>query len=220
MKDFSLAREKMVEGQILTAGVVSPQLLGSFGDIPREIFVPEKLKTVAYKDEDVSVAEGRFLLEPIVHAKLLQAADLQKGDIVLDVGAGTGYSSAILSPSVMTVVALESEEKLLSKAGKLWGKMGLCNIVAVQGDLVTGAQKNAPFDVIFINGAVGKIPEGLVAQLSSSGRLVTVLKPKGHVMGRAVVVRKNADGSASVKEIFDAATPYLPEFMPESSFRF
>ena len=111
MTDFIQARKNMVDCQIHPSGIVDGWILESFQNIPRELFVPEKLQGIAYTDENIDIGQGRFLMEPIVHAKLLQAVAPDKSDVVLDIGVGTGYSSAILCPNVSTVVALENNKK-------------------------------------------------------------------------------------------------------------
>lgn len=220
MINFYQARENMVNGQIETAGVTNLALLDSFGAVPREEFVPEAIQSISYRDEDIDIGHGRYLMSPIVHAKLLQAAQPQSHEVVLDVGCGSGYSSAILSPLVSTVVALDKDEDLLGEAGQCWKALGLCNIASLKGDLRKGAPDGAPFDLIIVNGAVSEIPQILVDQLSDTGRLMTVLKLSGRVMGQAVMVRKNSDGAPSVVPLFDASASYLPEFMPSVTFRF
>ncbi len=220
MLDFSKARTHMVDSQIQTNGVVDPLLLQAFSTIPRELFVPEKLQGIAYQDDDLSIGQGRYLLEPAIHAKLVQAAKPVQEDVVLDIGSATGYSSAILSPLVTTVIAVESNKKQIDKAVRLWNKIGACNIVSIEASLAEGAPLHQPFSLIIVNGAVGAIPEALCAQLSPGGRLVTILKPAGEVMGRAVLVYRSENGQISVREMFDAAAPYLEGFAPTASFQF
>ncbi|MCB1681561.1 MAG: protein-L-isoaspartate O-methyltransferase [Alphaproteobacteria bacterium] len=217
--DFQKARDNMVECQIHTAGVVSPGLLERFKVVPRELFLPEKVRGIAYVDEIVSFGKGRFLLEPIIHSKLLQAARLVPTDIVLDIGGGTGYSSAILSPLVMQVVSLD-EKKYIEKAARLWEKLGLENILPVEGDMPSGAPEHGPFSLILVNGAVSEVARALVNQLSPGGRLLTVVKKPGLGPGEAVIVERLEDGQPSSRVLFEAGTPYLPGFEPVSSFAF
>ena len=199
----------MVDCQIQTAGVVTEGLLKAFEVTPRELFVPEKLKSIAYSDEDIPLGKGRFLLEPIVHAKLVEAARIQPTDVVMDIGMGTGYSSAILSPMVLTVMAVDSNKKYLDKAARLWAELDVCNVIGIEGDLTEGNPENAPFSLIFVNGAVAEIPENLVDQLGPGGRLLTVVKKAGAVMGHATLVEKLDTGGYASTELFEAGTPYL-----------
>lgn len=220
MMNFAQARTHMVDSQIHTCGVVDPLILAAFGSTPREVFLPERLQGIAYQDRELELAQGRYLPDPAVHAKLLQAAEPKEADVALDIACGSGYTAAILSPLVSTVLALESHKKLLDKAVKLWDKMGFCNIVAIEGDLTAGAPAHQPFSLIILNGACAQFPHNLAAQLAPGGRLLTVVKPAGHVMGRAVIGYKTAAGHVSVQELFDAASPYLSGFEPQNTFSF
>lgn len=220
MSDFAAARLNMVNGQIKTAGVINPAILAAFGAIPREKFVRREVQGMAYADEDVQAAQGRFLLEPITHARMIEAATPEPGDIVLDIGGGSGYSAAVLSQMVTTVIALEEDQKLLERATQLWTELDICNVVGVPGQLAAGNPANAPFTLIMINGAVCEIPENIVAQLAPQGRLVTVVRKPGATMGRATLVRSLGNGAFSTYDLFDAGTPYLPGFEPLPAFTF
>lgn len=220
MFSFQQARTNMVDCQIHTSGVVSEAVLAAFETVPRELFVPKNLQKVAYTDEDISMGEGRFLLEPAVHAKMVQAAALKPTDVVLDIGCGTGYSAAILSSMATTVVAVEECQKWLGAAEKVWQDLGVCNVVSFNGKLTKGSPEHAPFDAIFINGAVSEIPENIVAQLAPDGRLVTVIKAPGETMGRAVIVQSLGAGQFSSYNLFSAGSPYLPGFAPKPAFTF
>lgn len=220
MTDFKQARKSMVDSQIATAGVSGRAILDAFLKTPREIFVPKALQGICYSDQDIEISKGRFLLSPMVHAKLLQAAQPKLGDVVLDISCAGGYSSAILSSLVTTVMALDSDGSLLSKAEKKWKEVDANNVVSVLGDLITGAKKHAPFDLIILNGAVSEIPVKLVEQLSDSGRLVTILQETSRKMGCAVLVQKNSGEGFSVKRLFDAHAPFLAELSPLNTFVF
>ncbi|MCF8495537.1 MAG: protein-L-isoaspartate O-methyltransferase, partial [Alphaproteobacteria bacterium] len=128
MKNFSTARAAMVEGQIRPMGVIDPHILAAFGSVPRERFVPDTQQSVAYRDEDVPLGEGRFLMEPAVHARMLEAVSPVKSCRILDVGGGTGYAAAILSRLVKSVTALESSKIFLDRAVRNWESEGLTNI--------------------------------------------------------------------------------------------
>lgn len=220
MPKFAQARTHMVDSQIHTCGVVDPAILHAFNTIPRELFVPEKKQGIAYHDDDLDLGQGRFLLEPATHARMLQAVNPHIGDIVLDIGCATGYSSAILAPLVTTVIALESNKKQLEKAVKLWDKVGACNIVAFEADLKNGAPQHQPFSLIILNGAVAEFPLSICDQLIAGGRMVVVVRPKGQVMGRVIMALKDSHGGVSTKELFDATAPYIAGFEPQAAFEF
>ena len=145
----------MVDSQINPQGVVDQAILESFLTVPREKFVHPGQEGIAYCDEDLPLGDGRSLMEPCIHGKLLQSANLKPSDVVLDVGFCTGYSSAILSPLVSTVIAIESDKALIGDAEKLWEELGCANIAAYQANLREGLPEHGPYDLILFNGAIG-----------------------------------------------------------------
>lgn len=216
---FDIARENMVEGQIRPGNVTHAGVIAAMRQIPRERFVPRHLQGVAYLDEDMALGNGRFLPEPLVLARLIQAAHIQPDEVVLDIACGTGYSTAILGHLAGTVVALESDAKLVAAADTLLHELGVVNAAVVhQADLKSGYPAQEPYDVILMNGSVPTLPEGIVRQLGDGGRLVTVLSEKGH-MGQAVMVtRHGRDFERQV--LFDAALPMLRDFEAPEGFCF
>jgi len=218
MTDFATARINMVEGQVKPNKVTDPVLLQAMLDIPREAFVPGPMKSVSYVDEDIEIAPGRYLTEPMVIARLIAEARIRAGDIVLDIGCATGYSTAVMARLASTVVGLEVDEDLAGRATRTLADQGVDNAVIVTGDLTAGHPDQAPYDVILVNGAVSALPDGIVSQLAEGGRLTCVHSPAGHV-GRARLYRRT-NGHVSHLELFDAATPYLPGFERKPAFEF
>lgn len=218
MFDFATARSNMVESQIRTNKVTDAGVLAAFEATPRERFLPESRARVAYVDEDLEVAPGRFLMEPMVLARLLQAAEVETGDVVLDVGCTTGYSSALLAKLAGTVVALESDPALCDRANEILQDLGIDNAVAVSGELAEGYAKQAPYNVILLDGAVAQVPEAMLSQVAEGGRLVTVMAPQPH-LGQAVLIRKSA-GTTSRRVLFDASVRLLPGFAAAPGFVF
>ena len=151
----------MVESQLRTNKVTDTRILEAFETVPRERFLPEGRSGVAYIDEDLPVAPGRYLMEPMILARLLQAAEIAPGDIVLDIGCASGYSCAILARLADTVVALEADEALSQQAETALQDLVIDNAVVVQGDLTQGYAKQAPYNVILLGGAVAAVPERL-----------------------------------------------------------
>ncbi len=219
MTSFSQTRKNMVDSQIQTAGVISPSILDAFRNVPRETFVPEQLRNVAYGDGDLPIGGGRYLPEPIVHGRMVQAADPKKRDRVLDVGGGTGYAAAIMASVAGEVVALEEDRQFLDYATQVWAHMGLTNIAPAIGHLTTGFKQGAPYDIIFVHGAVAEIPVQLAAQLAPGGRMLTIVKQPGRVMGQATLTI-SAGNSHSSRVLFEAAAHYLPAFAPQPVFVF
>ena len=218
MQDMSAARLHMVEGQVRTNDVTDKRVTDAMGRIPREAFVPAAKVALAYAEVCVEVKPGRFLLDPRSLGKLVQLAEIQETDRVLDVACATGYSSAVLSALSADVVALEEDgelAKLATSALRDCPKLG--RLVGVEGAHRDGAAAQGPFDVIFVNGAVEEIPPQWVGQLKEGGRLITILRD-GPVGKANFCVRK---GSALSRRVaFDATVPVLPGFERAKSFVF
>lgn len=208
----------MVESQIRTNKVTDQRVIAAFEAVPRELFVDEAKRGFAYIDEDLEVAAGRYLMEPMVLARLLQAAAPQPGDIALDIGCATGYSTAVLAQLAETVVGLESDRHLMGEANRTLNALDVDNAVVVEGALKAGYQKQAPFNVIVFQGAVSEVPEAVKRQLAEGGRLVAVVCDEAGI-GRGTLIQRAGD-SFSARILFDAATPLLPGFAREAGFVF
>ena len=206
-QDFADVRRNMVEGQIRTNRVTDPRIIEALGEVPRERFVPKQLQGVAYIDEDIEVAPGRHLMEPMVFARLAQGAQITEKDVCLDIGSATGYSATVLGRLAGTVVALESDTELARQAEENFNALGADNILQVQGPLEAGYPRQGPYDVILIDGAVENVPDAILAQLADGGRLVAVLCRPGDY-GRATLFVK-LHGTISDRPLFDAAVPQL-----------
>jgi protein-L-isoaspartate(D-aspartate) O-methyltransferase len=216
---FAQARENMVENQLRPNKVTDPAVLDAVRQIPREQFVPRHLQSIAYVDEDIPLGNGRYLREPVIVARLIQEAAVKRGDIVLDIGCNSGYSTAVLGKLAATVVAVEADDALADEAEKLLHDLDVCNVVVVrQKDMREGYPQQGPYNVIFINGSIPAVPPRIKAQLADGGRLVTVLSGTGH-MGQAVLITRDGE-SFSQRVLFDAATPTLKGFETAKSFVF
>jgi protein-L-isoaspartate(D-aspartate) O-methyltransferase len=216
--DYQTARTNMVESQVRTNKVTDRRLIDALLAVPREQFVPAALRGIAYVDEDLPLGDHRYLIEPMVLARLLQSADLDGRERVLDVGCATGYASAIAARLVAQVVGLESVAAHARRARELAGALGIRNLEIVDGALGAGAPGRGPFDVILVGGAVAAVPETLKAQLAEGGRLLAVIK-RAIGLGQATLTVRLGDVYSS-RILFDAATPLLPEFAPQESFVF
>jgi protein-L-isoaspartate(D-aspartate) O-methyltransferase len=197
--DFELARRNMVASQIKTSEVTDPLVIDAIGKVPRERFLPAARQSLAYIDEDLEVAPGRWLMEPMVAAKLIQLADVQATDHVLVVPCGAGYLAAVLAHMAGSVVAVEQEGAVRDAAAKVLSDLGADTVAVIAGDIQTGCAAQAPFDVIIFDGAVSEVPDGIAAQLADGGRT-------GEAFGR--------------RTEFDAYIPVLPEFQAKISFVF
>lgn len=223
MFDFAKARKSMIDSQLRPSSVVDERILAAFEAVPRELFVPANLKTMAYCDESISLPRGKLLLPPMVHARLLQAAVPQPHEIVLDVGCANGYSSAILARLVSTVIALEDDKTMAAQVEKLCEETGSCNVLSIEGILDKGCSKHGPYDIIIVNGACAEAPQSLIDQLSPEGRLLYIHKAPGARAASARLVKKQSGVEAcafSSYTLFDALVPYLKGFEPASEFAF
>lgn len=220
IQDFSLARQAMIDSQIHPMGVISEPLLEAFQAVPREMFVPEALASICYCDEDIEIAPGRYLMEPAVLGRMIQALNPNPEQVALTIGSGIGYNAAILSHLVTTVVALEEDLSLIKQAQASWDSLSCCNIVAVTGPQNEGAPVNAPYDIIVVNGSVASVPEEIKKQLTIGGRLVVPVKPASSVMADVILIERVDDENFVEKSLFSSGTPYLQGFEPAKEFVF
>ena len=220
--DFSELRVKMVDGQVRTTDVTSLPLLDAMLAVPREAFVPDSRKALSYIDENILISDrsgqgARYLMKPSPFAKLVQLAEIGPNDKILDVGAGTGYSAAVLSRLAKSVVALESDASLADRATTTLSSLGYDNVSVVRGELMAGHKAGAPYDVIIVEGSVGELPEALPAQLAEGGRLV-VVEGRGNAGVARIYLKSN--GVATGRRVFNAAVKPLPGFETAPAFEF
>lgn len=221
MADFAQQRTNMVESQIRPSDVTDRRIMRAMLEVPREQFVPAALKPLAYMDQDIPLAnampgsEPRSLLAPRTLAKMAQLAEISMGDVVLDVGCGTGYAAALMGKLSETVVALESDPELAELASKALSNLGFDNVAVVTGPLVAGYPQEGPYDAIFVGGRVEQMNPDLLDQLKDGGRLVAVRGTARHA--RAVIWRR-IGASFDEQEAFEAGAPLLPGFEKAHSF--
>lgn len=222
MSDFATARQKMVDGQVRPSDVTDFRIIDAMLGVPREAFLPESLRAIAYLDLDIDVSTAaspakRYLIKPVVVAKMLQAAEISESDKVLVVGCATGYVAAIVARLARQVTATESDTTLAATAAKTLTHLGIGNVTVQSGNAADGFPGDAPFDVIVLDGATEVIPEGLFGQLGMGGRLVGVFantKPP-----RAALVTRSQDDFGH-RPLFDASVPVLPGLHRRPEFVF
>ncbi|PPR11402.1 MAG: Protein-L-isoaspartate O-methyltransferase [Alphaproteobacteria bacterium MarineAlpha11_Bin1] len=208
----------MVDTQLRTNKVRDERILAAMGEIPREDFIPTDISSLAYIDEDIPIGSSRGMIEPMILGRMIQATELKSDEVVLDVASGTGYSAAVLGRIARVVVAVESDEDLVKKSTLQMVELGMDNVVIEQGPIELGWLDQAPYDVILVNGALGKVPETYFDQLSEGGRLCAIRKEPNGIGSAWLWVKQN--GTPSGRPLFDANIFDLPELKCELGFTF
>lgn len=217
MVDYDAAREVMVDRQVRPADVTLYPIIEAMLAVPRERFVPEAMRPVAYFGEHVPLGGGRVLLDPRVFAKLLDALNVGPSDLVLDVGCGLGYSTAVLARMAEAVVAIETDADMAAEAERLLAEASVDTAVVVAGDLAAGDAGHGPYDVILLEGAVEQLPEALAAQLKPGGRIAAIFVDGARGQARLGLA---TGGGIAWRRIFDATAPVLPGFERTKAFEF
>jgi len=221
MSGFATARQRMVDGQVRPNDVTDPRILDAMLAVPREAFIPENQRPLAYLDLDLDVGEGasakRFLIKPVITARMLQAAEIKDTDKVLVAGSATGYMAAVVARLAGQVIATETDPAQAARAREVLARLGLANVTFQAAAPADGDPANAPYDAIVLDGATEVTPDRLYGQLRDGGRLVGVFamtRPS-----RALIVTRSP-GDFGHRVLFDASVPVLPglERLPSSVF--
>jgi len=208
----------MVENQLRPNRIDDPRLLGAMLEVPRERFVPKLLRGVAYADEDLMFPDGRFLIEPLALARLVQTAGVRPDDVVLLIGCSTGYAAAVLTRLAGTVILIEPNQTIAGQIESLLDGLGVDNVVVTASDdPLAGEPAQAPFDVILLAGALDAVPQTLLDQLGEGGRLVAVVD-HGRVGKGTLFIRLH--GVVGKKVVFDAQIPPLAGVTRRAEFAF
>lgn len=216
--DFAQARKVMVDSQVRVNDVTATSVVSAFSTIPREVFVPKGMRACAYAELEIETSDTRAMWLPRDLGKLLVALEAQAEDVSLVIGAGAGYSSALLGQMTDAVIALEDDEALVDAMAERFAKIGMDEAVAVQADLAQGLPDQGPFDVILIAGMVEDVPQVWLDQLADGGRLGVVVA-SGRGVGAARVY-KRAGETFSYREAFECCPPVLPGFEIKTAFVF
>ena len=215
MSDFAARRLMMVDTQVRPSDVTKFPIIDAMLTVQRELFVPRDKREAAYIGENVGLGDGRVLLEARSLAKMLDALDLQKTDLVLDIGAGLGYSAAVMARMSEAVVALEDTPERIAEAQDALTEAEADNVILQLGHLVEGAAQHGPYDVIVIEGAVEMVPPELIAQLKEGGRIACIFSDAA--LGTAKIGYK-LNGRVTWRALFNAGAPLLPGFQAARNF--
>lgn len=217
MTDFAAARTTMVDCQVRPSDVTKYPIIDALLSVPREEFVPSAKRSVAYMGEHVSLGRARVLLDARTFAKMLDAVNVQPDEMVLDLGCGLGYSSAVIAKMAEAVVAVEPDKAMAAEASELLAAQGADNVMVETAELAAGAPKHGPYCVIFLQGAAETIPPAVLDQLKVGGRIVAIRQSGG--IGQVKLGFKR-DTGMDWRNVFAAAAPVLPGFEKEAEFTF
>ncbi len=215
MTDFAARRITMVDTQVRPSDVTKFPIIDAMLAVPREAFVPSGRREAAYVGENIPLAPRRAILDPRTFAKMLDALDIHGGELVLDVGVGLGYSAAVIARLAEAVVAVEEDPALASEAEAALAEFGSDNVAVIEAPLAQGSARHGPYDVITIEGAAEVVPEALLAQLKSGGRIACVFMEGSLGVCR---IGYNIDGAISWRDAFNASAPVLPGFERQDEF--
>ena len=217
--NYKLARKNMVENQIRANKVTDIKIIDAFSNVEREIFVPEPYREISYNDEDILLSRNRFMMKPMILARLFQSLSLKGSENILHIGSNSGYASAILSQLCYAFISIENDKKLYEKSINIFSEIGFDNVVPLHGSMEIGVPKEAPFDVIFIEGSVEEKPNSLFDQLNNNGKLIVVLKPLNANIGKANLFFK-LNNEIGNEILFDAQVSKLSIFKSKPKFNF
>ncbi len=215
MTDFATRRRMMVDTQIRPSDVTKFPIIEAMLSVPRELYVPDEQREAAYMGENVPLGGDRVVLDPRVLAKMLDALDVQPDELVLDIGCGLGYSTAVLARMAEAVVAVEEDATMVADAQSILSEQGVDNAAVIEGSLAEGDAKHGPYDVIVLQGAVEHMPEALLQQVKEGGKIIAVFQEGALGICR---VGYKIDGELSWRFAFNAGAPVLPGFERQRAF--
>ncbi len=216
--EFVLARKNMVYCQLKPNKIKDNDVINAFLSVPREMFVKKNHIKHAYLDDNLSLGNGRFLLNPVILSRLIQALELKKNDTILNIASGTGYGVVILSYLAGTVLGIENDTSLINKSSELLSKLEINNAAIIKGDIKEGFIKQAPYDAIIIEGGVEEVPELILNQLSNNGKLVTIESNESGY-GKAILIEK-FENNFIKNFLFNAYVPLLSAFTSKKKNNF
>lgn len=216
MTDFSARRTMMVDTQVRPSDVTKFPIIEAMLSVPREDFVPASQREAAYMGENIELSDNRVILEPRTLAKMLDVLDIGQDELVLDIGAGYGYSSAVIAHMAQAVVALEEDNAMVEDAKDALVAANADNVVIEHGPLVAGAEEHGPYDVIIIQGGVSHLPQAIISQLKEGGRIACLFMEDA--LGEVRIGYK-MDEHISWRRSFNAGAPVLNGFERHIGFQ-
>ena len=218
MPGYEAARANMIERQLRPNKVTDDRVLNAFAGLRRELFVPERLRSVAYSDTDLPLGNGRYLMAPMVAARLLQAAEIGRDDNALVIGAGVGYEAALIALLGRGAVALEHDAELARQGRAALVEHRIATVNFIEDAQAQAGRARPAYEVILFAGAVAEVPPEISAQLAEGDRMMAVVK-RDDGPGRAMLTTRTG-GILAARVMFDAATPLLPGFVGKPAFTF
>jgi protein-L-isoaspartate(D-aspartate) O-methyltransferase len=215
MADFAARRTMMVDTQVRPSDVTKFPIIEAMLSVPKENFVPDPMREAAYVGENLEIGEDRVVLEPRTLAKMLDFLDIQPNELVLDLGCGLGYSSAVIAHIAEAVVAVEVDNDLAADAQDLLVNNGTDNVAVISGPLAAGAAKHGPYDVVTVQGGVERIPDGLIKQIKDGGRIAAIFLEGALGICR---IGHKSNGEITWRFAFNAGAPLLVGFEREMAF--
>ena len=215
MTDYKKRRKIMVDTQIRPSDVTKFPIIDAFLSVPREKFMPDGKREAAYIGENFQIGRSSIMLEPRTLAKLLDSLEIHNDELVLDIGSGLGYSSAVISLIAEVVIAVEEDSSMANEAEQILSEIGVDNVVVQIGELKDGAPEHGPYDVIILQGGVGEIPSSIFNQLKNGGRIGAIFIEEG--LGTAKIGFK-LNNKITWRYSFNAAAPILPGFSKQKDF--
>ena len=216
MTNFAMRRTMMVDTQVRPSDVTKFPIIDAMLSVAREDFVPLAQREAAYMGENLPLGGARVVLEPRTLAKMLDALDINNDELVLDIGPGFGYSSAVIAHMAQAVVAVEEDEAMAAEAQEALSAAGIDNVILHNGPLAHGAAQHGPYDVILVQGGVETLPAELVEQLKDGGRIACLFM--SGALGEVRVGHK-LDGKMNWRTSFNAGAPVLDGFARKNAFQ-
>jgi protein-L-isoaspartate(D-aspartate) O-methyltransferase len=215
LTDFQTRRVVMVDTQVRPSDVTKFPIIAAMLAVPREVYVPADRREAAYVGGNVDIGAGRVVLEARTLAKLLDALDIQPDEVVLDVGCGLGYSTAVIARLADAVIAVEEDAAHAAEAQRTLNQEGVDNAAVIAGPLVAGSAKHGPYDAIIVQGGVEVIVTAILDQLKDGGRIGALFMEGALGVAR---IGYKADGQITWRSVFNASAPVLTGFRAERAF--